>query len=42
MDQPDDQERVTTMVQEFRLKLEFWGEALEMAVYLINLPSSRV
>ena len=35
------QERVTTMLQQARLKLEFWAEAFQMAVYLINLASSR-
>ena len=35
------QERVTTMLQHSRLKLEFWAEALQTAVYLINLSPSK-
>ena len=32
---------MTTILQQAELKLEFWAEALQMAVYLINLESSR-
>ena len=35
------QYRVTTMLQHSRLKLELWAEVLQMAVYLINLSSSK-
>mgnify|MGYP002776780872 CR=1 FL=1 len=35
------QERVTTMLQHSGLKLEFWAEALQTVVYLINLSSSK-
>ena len=34
-------ERVTTMLQDFGLKVEFWTEALQIAVYLINLSPSK-
>ena len=32
---------MTTMLQQAGLKLEFWAEALQTAVYLINLVPSR-
>ena len=35
------QERVTTMLQHSGLKLEFWAEALQATVYLINLLPSK-
>ena len=35
------QERMTAMLQQAGLKLEFWAEALQTAVYLINLAPSR-
>ena len=35
------QERVTTMLQHSRLKLEFWAKALQTTVYLIKLSPSK-
>ena len=35
------QERVTAMLQHSGLKLEFWAEALQMGIYLINLSPSK-
>ena len=36
------QERMTSMLQHSGPTLEFWAEALQKAVYLINLSSSKV
>ena len=35
------EERVTAMLQQARVKLEFWAEALQTAVYLINMAPSK-
>ena len=35
------QDRVTTMLQHYGLKLEFWAEALQTVVYLQNLSPSK-